>query len=88
MERFARKCDECGKVFNQGFVIGGGIEYYCSDKCLLKHYTREEWLDMYNEGEGNSYWTEWECEEDMEYFEDGTPIEDYEEHISNVIKNG
>ena len=55
----ARYCDECGKKMNKGYCIDNGCEYYCSDKCLHKHYTEEEYLDLYNDGEGDSYWAEW-----------------------------
>ena len=55
-----RKCDMCGKPMKSGYVIGGGLEYYCSDKCLHKIYTKEEWNNLYDEGNSDSYWTEWE----------------------------
>lgn len=42
-----------------GYVIDGGVEYYCTDECLHKHYTEEEWEDMYDDGNSDSYWTEW-----------------------------
>lgn len=54
-----RICNECGKIMKQGYCIDGGVEYYCSDECLHKHYTEEEWNEMYEDG-GDSYWTEWE----------------------------
>lgn len=44
-----------------GYCIDSGLKYYCSDECLHKHYTKEEWLDMYEDG-GDSYYTEWEDE--------------------------
>ena len=57
-----RICSHCGKDMNEGYVIAGGIEYYCSDTCLHEHYTPEEWEDMYDD-DGENYWTEWENEE-------------------------
>lgn len=57
-----RKCDECGKEMKAGYVIEGGVEYFCSDECLHKHYTDEEYLEMYDEGNGDTYWTEWDDE--------------------------
>ncbi len=57
-----RKCSECNKVMYSGYCINGGEEYYCSDECLRKHYTEEEYLEMYDDGDGDSYWTEWEDE--------------------------
>jgi hypothetical protein len=46
-----------------GYVIDGGFAYYCSDECLHKVYSEEEWLELYAEGESDSYWTEWEPED-------------------------
>lgn len=70
-EKWMRTCSECGKPMAKGYVVWGGDEYYCSDKCLHKHYSAEEWEEMsaaeedpfddYDEEEGNdeNYWTEW-----------------------------
>lgn len=55
-----RTCSECGKLMKEGYCIDDGTEYYCSDECLHKNYTEEEWEEMYDDGEGDSYWTEWE----------------------------
>lgn len=61
-----RICKECGNHdFMAGYVVDGGGEYYCSDECLHKHYTEQEWLDMYEDG-GDSYYTEWYDEEEEE----------------------
>lgn len=54
-----RVCSECGKIMQEGYVIGGTLEYYCSDECLHKHYTEEEWKEMYTD-DGDNYWTSWE----------------------------
>ena len=66
LELYHAKCDECGSGMNEGYCVFGGHYYYCSDECLHKHYTEEEWLDLYDD-DGDSYWTEWECEEDANY---------------------
>lgn len=55
-----RTCSECGKSMNSGYCINNGEEYYCSDECLHKHYTDEEYDEMYDDGNGDSYYTEWE----------------------------
>lgn len=57
-----RKCSHCGKPMSAGYVIDGGSEYFCSDECLHKHYTPEQYKEMYADGEGDSYWTEFEEE--------------------------
>ena len=63
-----RICNNCKKRMQEGFVINSGCEYYCSDDCLHTKYTQEEYMELYDEGEGDSYWTDWhgEDEEDDE----------------------
>lgn len=46
-----RICDHCGKVMDEGYMIEDGIEHYCSDDCLHQHYSHEEYLEMYDNGE-------------------------------------
>ena len=63
--KFARQCSCCEEGMNEGYVIEGGVEYYCTPKCLHEVYTPKEWQDMYEaEDNGNidNYWTEWEGE--------------------------
>lgn len=57
-----RICNDCGKYMTRGYVIENGVEYYCSEECLNKHYTENEYLQMYDDGNGDSYYTEWEDE--------------------------
>ena len=47
----------------EGYCIDGGCEYYCCDECLHEHYTEEEYLELYNDGEGYSYWTQWDSDD-------------------------
>ena len=54
----ARVCSVCGKAMTQGFVIGDGEDYYCSEECLYSVYTEQEYIDMYESD--HAYWTEWE----------------------------
>jgi hypothetical protein len=61
---YARQCTACGAGMNEGYVINGGCEHYCSDLCLYKHMTFAEYQEIYADGEGDSYWTEWEEEEE------------------------
>lgn len=60
-----RVCDECGKPMVEGFILGAG-DHYCSEECLLKHTTWEHYLELYDNGNGESYWTTWY--EDSETF--------------------
>ena len=68
-KEFARNCTACSAGMNEGYHIGGnGIEYYCSDACLHTEITHEEYMELYDDGEGDSYWTDWS--EDPDNFED------------------
>ena len=57
-----RKCDICGKPMIDGYCVGDGEKYYCSDECLAMVFTDEEWEQAYNEDWG--YYTEWYDEYD------------------------
>lgn len=73
---YARQCTTCNKLFNAGFVIGDGWEYQCSKKCFIKAYGLKDWQEFQAEGgEGDTYYTEWECLEDMQYYENGEEIQ-------------
>jgi hypothetical protein len=67
-KKFARECSECGKGMNEGYIIGDGIEHYCSDACLYLNMTPAEYLELHADGEGDSYYTDWS--EDPDNFED------------------
>lgn len=54
-----RVCSECGKPMTEGFCIEDGAEYYCSEDCLHKNLSDEEYENLYDDGRGNSYWTSW-----------------------------
>ena len=72
---YCRTCDECKKGMNEGYCIGGGQEYYCTDECLHKKYTPDELKNIYDdtnkdfECNGN-YWTEWDIDEEYECYLD------------------
>ena len=68
-KKFARTCSECGKGMNEGYIIGDGIEHYCSDACLYLNMTPAEYLELHADGEGDSYWTTW-YEDPDEYMVD------------------
>lgn len=53
-----RVCDECRKPMIVGYVVDGS-DTYCSDDCLHKHLTDEEFKELYNDGNGDTYWTTW-----------------------------
>ena len=73
-KKYARECDECGKGMNEGYCFDGGRAYYCSDECLHKHFTPEEWEELCSDDDdalepSDSYWTTWDEDPD-EYMVD------------------
>lgn len=70
---WARKCDECGKGMNSGYVVNGGEYYYCQDECLHKHISEKEFAERYEDSE--TYYTEWDDEDDFMF-----------EEINNEVK--
>lgn len=58
-EHDIRICDECGHLMASGYIVNGD-EYYCSDECLHKHYSDEEYNELYDNGNSDdTYWTNW-----------------------------
>lgn len=55
--KYVRFCDVCQTQIFEGYYINGE-EHYCSDECLHKVYTEEEYNEMYENDYG--YWTDWE----------------------------
>lgn len=53
-----RICDECRKPMIVGYVVDGS-DTYCSEECLHKHLTDEEYKKLYDNGDGDTYWTTW-----------------------------
>lgn len=68
-KKYAQECNACNKGMNEGYCIEGGMEYYCSDACLHTEITHEEYMELYADGEGDSYWTTW-YEDPDEYMVD------------------
>ena len=86
--KYARKCDACNKGMNSGYVIEAGMEYYCSDTCLHTNTTHEEYLELYDNGEGDSYHTSWdEVDDDYYYNENGDMFTMKEESDFKAIRN-
>ena len=53
-----RVCEECGKPMIEGYIVDG-CDTYCSDECLHKHISKEDFDALYNDGNGDTYWTTW-----------------------------
>ena len=68
-KKFARECTACKGGMNEGYCIESGIEYYCSKVCLNTEISDEEFAELYADGEGDSYWTDW-SEDPDEYMVD------------------
>lgn len=60
MSKEIKTCSECNKTMTEGYCIEGGLDYYCSDDCLHKHISSETYEALYDDGDGDSYWTSWE----------------------------
>ena len=52
-----RICSHCNNDMITGYLFWDGTEYYCSDECLHKHYTHEQYMKLVEDD--NAYWTEW-----------------------------
>ncbi len=57
--QYVRICSHCGKPMAWGYCIRDGCEYYCSAECLHQHYTEEEFMVMYDQGNSDTYYTSW-----------------------------
>lgn len=55
-----RTCSYCGRPMDKGYCIEQGAEYYCCRKCLNKEITDDEFNKLYDNGKGDSYYTEWD----------------------------
>ena len=51
-----RKCNRCGEGFDEGFCIDGGLEYFCSEKCLNEAYTKQKNALDKSIAKGNPNW--------------------------------
>lgn len=85
-----RKCNECGKYMTRGYVIENGMEYYCNEECLDKNYKEEEYLKLYDDGNGDSYWTTWddEIEQERAYLKSIITDGDYFGFVKDFDKRG
>ncbi len=77
-QKYARQCTECESGMDSGYCVGGGGEYYCSDECLHKHYTKEEWEEMCEDQVSDSYYTEWEDEDDFQFIVENGELKEIE----------
>ncbi|MBO0602629.1 hypothetical protein I2483_13255 [Sporosarcina sp. E16_3] len=58
-EEEERLCSECGITMQEGFYFESDGTQYCSEECLTKVITWDEYLAIHDDGNGGAYWTEW-----------------------------
>ena len=58
MEEDKIYCSKCDDYMTQGYTVHDGLDHYCSDKCLYKDISKEEYLYMYEQG--YAFWTTFE----------------------------
>jgi len=82
MAKFARLCDISGKGMNEGYCFNDG-ETYAATEELAKQYVEslgfnweEELLTVDTEDEW-FYWTEWELEDDEDYYDENGNLIEY-----------
>lgn len=46
-----RICSHCGAEVHQAWVYEDGLAFYCSEECLLKHFTPNEWNSLVERAE-------------------------------------
>jgi hypothetical protein len=71
MRKFARKCSVTGEGMNEGWCFGDGQDYakYEHDAwSLASEYGYDSIDDAFDDDA--VYWTEWQDEDDYEYYED------------------
>lgn len=54
-----RLCAECGTPMQEGFYFESDGTQYCSEACLTKVITWEDYLAIHDNGDGDAYWTDW-----------------------------
>ena len=46
-----RICSHCGAEVHQAWVYEDGLAFYCSEECLLQHFTADEWNSLVERAE-------------------------------------
>lgn len=55
-----RHCSYCEKPMQEGFYFESDNTQYCSESCLTSVISWEDYLEIYDDGNGDAYWTRWE----------------------------
>jgi len=56
-ERF---CSNCERPMKEGFYFESDDTQYCGEDCLKKVISWKAYLKIYDNGNGDAYWTNWE----------------------------
>ena len=57
-----RVCTQCGDLHAEGYFFEGDTTYYCSEECMLKEVTMDEYMELYElseEGHDGAFYTQW-----------------------------
>ncbi len=54
-----RLCSKCKVSMQEGFYFESDGTQYCSEECLLKVISWKDYLKIYDNGNGDAYWTDW-----------------------------
>ena len=68
---YARQCSITGEGMNEGFCICDGDMHIKYEIDMIQHITYETGYETIEEAYEDEYyyWTEWECETDLQYEE-------------------
>lgn len=56
-QKASHVCCVCGRIIDEGYFNEDTGDCYCSDECLLKEISWDEYEEAYDEG--YMFWTEW-----------------------------
>ncbi|WP_210471696.1 hypothetical protein [Sporosarcina sp. 6E9] len=54
-----RLCSQCNIPMFEGFYFESNGTHYCSEECLTKVISWQEYLMIYDDGNGDAFWTDW-----------------------------
>ena len=54
-----KTCSECAKLMQEGYYFESDGTMYCSKECLIKVIPWQKYVAIYDNGNGDAYWTDW-----------------------------
>ena len=58
MKDYSVYCDECNGRIKDGYIIHDGLYHYCSEQCLYKNISKEDYKKLHDMG--FAFWTTFE----------------------------